>query len=185
MTKPKLRIILDLNGVVQEHYSKQFKRFAKEEIAAGRLTWFDFAIMAVKLKLKNHSLTPKQEGFMKRFYETDQHIKTPFLPDAVQDVKQLLKDYPVHICSANDYSPESNERYKKFLTKTFGKFASIDFVPPFTSKFGFYKEIQEKYPNDEFIVMDDSPNHIKEAEEAGLWRFKIDKKIGITVCPVR
>jgi len=178
--KKNIRIILDLNGVVQEHYSKQIKRYGIRQILRFKLSPIVFINVLRKVGKPGVKVTKREKAFGDNFYKDNQHINTPFLSGAKEKVKELLSlGHPIHICSANKHSEESDNRYAEFLTEEFGKFEEIHFVWPFTSKLDYYKSIKLRFPNDKIIVIDDSPRHIEEAKSLGFDTIKVDKNIGI------
>ncbi|MCL2331778.1 MAG: hypothetical protein FWC61_04550 [Proteobacteria bacterium] len=131
------------------------------------------------IKRNGENASQTAQKFVEMYYEADQHIKTPFLPGAVNTVKNLLKNHPVHICSANKYSCKSDKKYADYLTKEIGNFEEIYFVKPSESKSGYYESVKERFPDDEIIVIEDSGRHINDAESIGLKTLKCDRKIGI------
>lgn len=170
------RYILDLNGVVQEHPVKQVLRFGFGEMITFRVSPIMFVKILARLARNNENFTKKEEKFLVRYYETNQHIKTPFLPGAEQAVCKIKAEFPIHICSANSFSLKSDVRYENFLTGKFGKFEDVHFVKPGETKLSYYKKVKSEHPNDEIIVVDDSERHIVAAKSLGLKTLWINKK---------
>jgi len=175
-----IRIILDLNGVVQGRVQRRVVGFYMRELlglrmtpaAALRLAW------AIARKLPPDGFAEADKKHIRRFYESSRHITIGFLPGAKRAAQELLAKYPVHICSANKYTDETDRKYMDYLTAQLGNFEKIYFVPARGSKMDFYASMRARYPGDDIYVIDDSPRHIEDATKAGLIPVWINKKRG-------
>lgn len=179
MTKDT-KIILDLNGVVQEHAMPTFRKYGLQLLRSREMSLKVFFSMFVKVLKNQGAFTADEQKFIDMFYTGGYHIEIPFLPGAVQTVRQLMVDYPggVYVCSANAYSDAIDARYADYLTQHIGKFEEIYFVKPMAPKIEIYRDMHRRFPDSEIVVVDDSRRHIAEAKSLELDTRYINKKNG-------
>ncbi len=176
-----VRIVLDSNGVIQRHAVCTARRFFLGLLLRGKMT------PAVYLRLMRRGrgniagkMNAEETKYITEFYVQNRHIQIPLIRGARRTVNRLIADHPgrVYICSANAFSAESDAIYRNWFMKTFPGLAGVHFVPAFSTKGDFYRQIHEKYPHDRVIVVDDAKRHIDEATALGLDTRWIDKHNG-------
>ncbi len=179
--KKNVRIILDSNGVIQQHAASTARRFFLGLLLRGKMS------LAVYLRLMRRvhgnvagKMNAEETKYITEFYIQNCHIQIPLIRGARRTVMRLIHDFPgrVYVCSANAFSEQSDAIYRNWFIKTFPGLAGVHFVPAFSTKGDFYRQIHEKYPNDRVIVVDDAKRHIDEALALGLDTRYINKRDG-------
>lgn len=179
--KKNVRIILDSNGVIQAHALRTARRFFWGLMLRGKMTPATYGRLMRRVAHNSADpLTAEERKYIDQFYITGGPTRVPLLRGAKKTVMQLTWDYPgrVYVCSANAFSPESDARYRQWFMDLFPNLAGVHFVPAFSPKTEFYRQIRDQFPNDQVIVVDDAPRHIAEAAALGLTTRLIDKKNG-------
>lgn len=176
-----VRIILDSNGVIQQHALRTARRFFLGLLFRGKMT--PAAYLAVMRRVRKNALgklTDTEREYIDEFFIKGRHAQVPLLPGARQVVNRLIHDFPerLYICSANAFSPVADAKYRDWFMKTFPGLAGVYLVPAFSPKADVYREIHEKYPDDTVIVVDDAKRHIDEASDLGLDTRYINRRDG-------
>ena len=176
-----VRIILDSNGVIQQHAVRTARRFFLGLVFQCKMTPATYVRLMRRVRGNAAGkMNAEETKYISQFYIQNRHIQIPLMRGARQTVNRLISEHPgrVYVCSANAFSPDSDAKYRDWFMQTFPGLAGVHFVPAFHTKGDFYREIHEKYPRDTVIVVDDAKRHIEEATALGLDTRYINRRDG-------